>query len=147
MAKRSRQYSTTLENFALDQTSLDKKQSSRHFTQHACQALYSEKSRAFFQCLSDKGTSFDVLEHMNSTPFFSPQPTVHCIFSQDAVPHLCFFKFHCLSILPRLLLFVSILHKSFCILVYICFLQISRTVQHAFRHSPISNVSGEISRK
>ena len=51
--------STTLENFALDQTSLDKKQSSRlhstrwpnalDFTQHACRALYSEKSRAFGQ--------------------------------------------------------------------------------------------------
>ena len=48
--------STTLDNFALDQTSLDKKQEfstslnkvtnrSRHFTQHACRALYSEKSR------------------------------------------------------------------------------------------------------
>ena len=52
--------STTLDNFALDQTSLDKKtelstslnkvaKRSRHFTQHACRALYSEKSRAFGQ--------------------------------------------------------------------------------------------------
>ena len=54
--------STTLDNFTLDQTSLDKitelstslnkvAKRSRHFTQHACRALYSEKSRAFGQSL------------------------------------------------------------------------------------------------
>ena len=55
--------STTLDNFALDQTTLDKKQSSRlslnkvakrfrHFTQNECRALYSEKWRAFGQGLA-----------------------------------------------------------------------------------------------
>ena len=51
--------STTLDNFALDQTSLDKSraldftqqggQTLSTFTQHACRTLYSEKSRAFGQ--------------------------------------------------------------------------------------------------
>ena len=51
--------STTLDNFALVQTSLDKNraldftqqggQTLSTFTQHACRALYSEKSRAFGQ--------------------------------------------------------------------------------------------------
>ena len=48
--------STTLDNFALDQTELSTSlnkvaKRSRHFTQHACQALYSEQSRAFGQSL------------------------------------------------------------------------------------------------
>ena len=56
--------STTLDNFALDHTSLDNKQSFRlhatrwpnakHFTQHACRVLYSEKSRAFGQGFREK---------------------------------------------------------------------------------------------
>ena len=40
--------STTLDYFALDQISLDKNRA-LDFTQHACRALYSEKSRAFGQ--------------------------------------------------------------------------------------------------
>ena len=63
--------STTLDNFALDQTSLDKKQTSlnkvakrsRHFTQHTCRALYSEKSRAFGQGFSISCMCYKLCEY------------------------------------------------------------------------------------